>query len=108
MRLLDKGNLQLDMTKLGFDVRSRSTTSSGPIHQPWGMVLVTGPTGSGKTTTLYSALSDLNKTGTQHLHRGRSGRVQPWHGINQVQMHDEIGSTSRWPFAPSFVRTRTS
>src|SRR5271155_4523787 len=60
MRLLDKGNLQVDMTKLGFD--------AGPlkdflwaIGQPWGMVLVTGPTGSGKTTTLYSALSELNK-----------------------------------------------
>jgi len=89
MRLLDKGNLQLDMTKLGFD--------GGPlkdfmwaIGQPWGMVLVTGPTGSGKTTTLYSALSELNK-----VHANISTAEDPveynLHGINQVQMHDEIG-----------------
>src|SRR5258706_11077434 len=60
MRLLDKGNLQLDMTKLGFDQKPLDDFLWA-IHQPWGMVLVTGPTGSGKTTTLYSALSDLNK-----------------------------------------------
>src|SRR5260221_10815473 len=60
MRLLDKGNLQLDMTKLGFDAAPLADFKWA-IDQPWGMVLVTGPTGSGKTTTLYSALSDLNK-----------------------------------------------
>ena len=56
MRLLDKGNLQLDMTKLGFDTKPLDDFLWA-INQPWGMVLVTGPTGSGKTTTLYSALS---------------------------------------------------
>ncbi len=60
LRLLDKGNLQLDMTKLGFDKKPLDDFLWA-INQPWGMVLVTGPTGSGKTTTLYSALSDLNK-----------------------------------------------
>lgn len=89
LRLLDKGNLQLDMTKLGFD--------SGPledfqwaINQPWGMVLVTGPTGSGKTTTLYSALSDLNKPGV-NISTAEDPVEYNLHGINQVQMHDEIG-----------------
>ena len=89
MRLLDKGNLQLDMTKLGFD--------GGPlkdfmwaIGQPWGMVLVTGPTGSGKTTTLYSALSELNKPGT-NVSTAEDPVEYNLMGINQVQMHDEIG-----------------
>jgi type IV pilus assembly protein PilB len=89
MRLLDKGNLQVDMQKLGFD--------AGPlkdfmwaIGQPWGMVLVTGPTGSGKTTTLYSALSDLNKPGT-NVSTAEDPVEYNLMGINQVQMHDEIG-----------------
>src|SRR5690606_6313775 len=55
LRLLDKSNLQLDMSKLGFDPRPLEDFQWA-INQPWGMVLVTGPTGSGKTTTLYSAL----------------------------------------------------
>lgn len=89
MRLLDKGNLQLDMTKLGFD--------EGPledflwaIRQPWGMVLVTGPTGSGKTTTLYSALSELNKV-VSNISTAEDPVEYNLAGINQVQMHDEIG-----------------
>ncbi|MBQ9396562.1 MAG: Flp pilus assembly complex ATPase component TadA, partial [Proteobacteria bacterium] len=60
MRLLDKSNLQLDMTKLGFEPKSLKDFKEA-IHRPYGMVLVTGPTGSGKTTTLYSALSELNQ-----------------------------------------------
>src|SRR5205809_4119500 len=60
LRLLDKGNLQLDMTKLGFEEDDLSKFKSS-IYKPYGIVLVTGPTGSGKTTTLYSALSDLNQ-----------------------------------------------
>ena len=60
LRLLDKSNLQLDMTKLGFFPEQIETFKEA-IYKPYGMVLVTGPTGSGKTTTLYSALSDLNK-----------------------------------------------
>ena len=61
LRLLDKSNLQLDMTKLGFEEKQLGDFKHS-IHQPFGMVLVTGPTGSGKTTTLYSALSELNTT----------------------------------------------
>src|SRR2546426_239339 len=61
LRLLDKSNLQLDMTKLGFDPDPLKAFKEA-IDRPYGMVLVTGPTGSGKTTTLYSALAELNKT----------------------------------------------
>ena len=60
MRILDKSSLQLDMTKLGFDANPLAAFKDA-INQPFGMVLVTGPTGSGKTTTLYSALQELNK-----------------------------------------------
>src|SRR5688572_25313951 len=89
LRLLDKGNLQLDMTKLGFDVDPLKDFAWA-INQPWGMVLVTGPTGSGKTTTLYSALSDLNKPGV-NICTAEDPVEYNLHGINQVQMHDEIG-----------------
>jgi type IV pilus assembly protein PilB len=89
MRLLDKGNLQLDMTKLGFDTKPLEDFMWA-IHQPWGMVLVTGPTGSGKTTTLYSALSDLNKV-AHNISTAEDPVEYNLHGINQVQMHDEIG-----------------
>jgi type IV pilus assembly protein PilB len=89
LRLLDKGNLQLDMTKLGFDAKPLEDFLWA-INQPWGMVLVTGPTGSGKTTTLYSALSDLNKVGT-NVSTAEDPVEYNLHGINQVQMHDEIG-----------------
>jgi type IV pilus assembly protein PilB len=89
LRLLDKSNLQLDMTKLGFEVEPLSHFSWA-INQPWGMVLVTGPTGSGKTTTLYSALSELNKPGT-NISTAEDPVEYNLHGINQVQMHDEIG-----------------
>jgi len=89
MRLLDKGNLQLDMAKLGFDPKPLEDFMWA-IHQPWGMVLVTGPTGSGKTTTLYSALSELNKPG-HNISTAEDPVEYNLHGINQVQMHDEIG-----------------
>src|ERR1017187_1199973 len=89
MRLLDKSNLQLDMTKLGFDGKPLEDFMWA-IHQPWGMVLVTGPTGSGKTTTLYSALSDLNKI-AHNISTAEDPVEYNLHGINQVQMHDEIG-----------------
>ncbi len=89
LRLLDKGNLQLDMTKLGFDARPL-TDFQWAINQPWGMVLVTGPTGSGKTTTLYSALSELNKV-AHNISTAEDPVEYNLHGINQVQMHDEIG-----------------
>jgi type IV pilus assembly protein PilB len=89
MRLLDKGNLQLDMTKLGFDVKPLEDFLWA-IRQPWGMVLVTGPTGSGKTTTLYSALQELNKT-AHNISTAEDPVEYNLHGINQVQMHEEIG-----------------
>ena len=89
LRLLDKSNLQLDMTKLGFEERPLEDFKWA-IEQPWGMVLVTGPTGSGKTTTLYSALSDLNKPGS-NISTAEDPVEYNLHGINQVQMHDEIG-----------------
>ncbi len=89
LRLLDKGNLQLDMTKLGFD-QAPLDDFQWAINQPWGMVLVTGPTGSGKTTTLYSALSELNKPGV-NISTAEDPVEYNLHGINQVQMHDEIG-----------------
>ncbi|HHH28375.1 MAG TPA: type IV-A pilus assembly ATPase PilB [Polyangiaceae bacterium] len=89
MRLLDKSNLQLDMSKLGFDPEPLADFKWA-IEQPWGMVLVTGPTGSGKTTTLYSALSDLNRS-TTNISTAEDPVEYSLQGINQVQMHDEIG-----------------
>jgi type IV pilus assembly protein PilB len=89
LRLLDKSNLQLDMTKLGFDQKPLEDFKWA-INQPWGMVLVTGPTGSGKTTSLYSALSELNQT-TTNISTAEDPIEYNLPGINQVQMHDEIG-----------------
>ena len=89
LRLLDKSNLQLDMTKLGFDPKPLDQFK-GAIHQPYGMVLVTGPTGSGKTTTLYSALSELNQVGV-NISTAEDPVEYNLPGINQVQMHDDIG-----------------
>ncbi|VAV83862.1 Type IV fimbrial assembly, ATPase PilB [hydrothermal vent metagenome] len=89
MRLLDKSNLQLDMTKLGFE-REALDNFLDAIHKPWGIVLVTGPTGSGKTTTLYSALSDLNKE-SENISTAEDPVEFNLMGINQVQMHDDIG-----------------
>ena len=89
LRLLDKSNLQLDMTKLGFDTEPYADFTKA-IHQPYGMCLVTGPTGSGKTTTLYSALSDLNKT-SENISTAEDPIEYNLPGINQVQMHDDIG-----------------
>ena len=89
MRLLDKSNLQLDMTKLGFEEESLERFREA-IQSPFGMVLVTGPTGSGKTTTLYSALSSLN-TPDVNIMTAEDPVEFNLMGINQVQMHDDIG-----------------
>ncbi|MFN9810712.1 MAG: type IV-A pilus assembly ATPase PilB [Deltaproteobacteria bacterium] len=89
MRLLDKTNLQLDMTKLGFDQKPLDDFKWA-INQPYGMVLVTGPTGSGKTTTLYSALSELNQPDT-NVSTAEDPVEYNLMGINQCQMHDDIG-----------------
>jgi type IV pilus assembly protein PilB len=91
MRLLDKSNLQLDMTKLGFEEQPLKYFKEA-IHRPFGMVLVTGPTGSGKTTTLYSALSELNAIDV-NVSTAEDPVEFNLHGINQVQMHEEIGLT---------------
>jgi type IV pilus assembly protein PilB len=89
MRLLDKSNLQLDMTKLGFDAQPLAWFKEA-IDRPYGMVLVTGPTGSGKTTTLYSALSSLNQIDT-NISTAEDPVEFNFAGINQVQMHEDIG-----------------
>jgi type IV pilus assembly protein PilB len=89
LRLLDKSNLQLDMTKLGFDAKVLAEYKAN-IAKPFGMILITGPTGSGKTTTLYSTLSELNKT-TTNICTAEDPVEFNLYGINQVQMHDDIG-----------------
>jgi len=89
LRLLDKSNLQLDMTKLGFEEKALRDFKEA-IYKPYGMVLVTGPTGSGKTTTLYSALSELNKV-TSNISTAEDPVEFNLVGINQVQIHEEIG-----------------
>ncbi len=89
LRILDKSSLQLDMTKLGFEPEALEEFRRA-IYQPYGMVLVTGPTGSGKTTTLYSALSELNKI-THNISTAEDPVEYNLVGINQVQMHEEIG-----------------
>ncbi len=89
LRLLDKSNLQLDMTKLGYEADTLKWFKK-EISKPFGMVLVTGPTGSGKTVSLYSALSELNKT-TENISTAEDPVEFNFAGINQVQMHEEIG-----------------
>jgi type IV pilus assembly protein PilB len=89
LRLLDKSNLQLDMTKLGFYEHQLSDFKEA-ISRPFGMVLVTGPTGSGKTTTLYSALSELN-TEDVNISTAEDPVEFNLPGLNQVQQHEDIG-----------------
>jgi len=91
LRLLDKASLQLDMTKLGFEAEPL-TYFTEAIHRPYGMILVTGPTGSGKTTTLYSALSELNKV-SDNISTAEDPVEYNFAGINQVQMKEDIGLT---------------
>jgi type IV pilus assembly protein PilB len=89
MRLLDKENLRLDMTKLGFEPESLEKFQRA-VLKPYGMVLVTGPTGSGKTNTLYSSVSLLNKPDTNIMTAEDPVEFQ-LHGVNQVQMKESIG-----------------
>ena len=89
MRLLDKENLRLDMTKLGFEQESL-TKFERAILRPYGMVLVTGPTGSGKTNTLYSSIARLNTLETNIMTAEDPVEFQIA-GVNQVQMKDQIG-----------------
>ncbi|MGA7079217.1 MAG: type IV-A pilus assembly ATPase PilB [Terriglobales bacterium] len=89
LRLLDKENLRLDMTKLGFEQESLVKFEKA-ILKPYGMVLVTGPTGSGKTNTLYSAISRLNQPDTNIMTAEDPVEFQLG-GVNQVQMKEQIG-----------------
>jgi len=89
MRLLDKGNLQTDLTKLGYEPDALAHFMH-EIHKPFGMVLVTGPTGSGKTVSLYSAISELNKV-SENISTAEDPVEFNFAGINQVQMHEDIG-----------------
>lgn len=91
LRLLDSSNLQLDMTKLGFEQKQIAVFKEG-IHQPFGMCLVTGPTGSGKTTTLYSAIAELNKIYT-NISTAEDPVEFNLQGINQVNVRRDIGLT---------------
>ena len=89
MRLLDKEKLMLDMTKLGFEQESL-TKFEHAIEKPWGMVLVTGPTGSGKTNTLYSSISRINTVET-NIMTAEDPVEFNLVGVNQVQVRENIG-----------------
>ncbi len=91
LRILDKGNLTLDLEKFGME-QTAETDFLDAISKPYGMVLVTGPTGSGKTTTLYSALSRIN-TDEVNIMTAEDPVEYNLHGINQVQVRTEIGMT---------------
>jgi type IV pilus assembly protein PilB len=89
LRLLDKTKLMLDMTKLGFEPHSLERFKRN-IEKPYGIILVTGPTGSGKTNTLYSAVAALNKPDT-NIMTAEDPVEFNLPGINQVQIKDQIG-----------------
>lgn len=91
LRILDKSNLQLDLSNLGFDQKPLNDFLEA-IKKPYGMILVTGPTGSGKTTTLYSALTQLNKPGI-NIMTAEDPIEYSFFGINQVQIKEDIGLT---------------
>lgn len=91
LRILDKGNLTLDIQSLGFDPPTLKSISTA-LAAPFGMMLVTGPTGSGKTTTLYSLLNSLNDEET-NISTVEDPVEYNMYGINQVQVHDDAGMT---------------
>ncbi|MEJ2245226.1 MAG: type IV-A pilus assembly ATPase PilB [Acidobacteriota bacterium] len=91
LRILDKDTLPLDMSKLGFEEESLKKIEDA-ILKPYGMVLVTGPTGSGKTSTLYSALNRLNTSET-NIMTAEDPVEYNFRGINQVQIREQIGLT---------------
>ena len=91
LRILDKEALKLDMTQLGFDEWSLEKFSA-VIHQPYGMVLITGPTGSGKTTTLYSAIHTINSPDV-NIMTAEDPVEYNLKGVNQVQINEGIGRT---------------
>jgi len=91
LRILDKANLQVDLTRLGFEEEALKKFMD-VLSKPYGMILVTGPTGSGKTTTLYSALNYLNKPGI-NIMTAEDPVEYNFQGMNQVQVKEEIGLT---------------
>ena len=91
LRVLDKSNLQVDLTKLGFEQAALDDVMDA-LNKPFGMILVTGPTGSGKTTTLYSALHYLNKPDT-NIMTAEDPVEFNFMGINQVHVREDIGLT---------------
>lgn len=91
LRMLSNSALSLDFTKLGFEIKQLEIFKKG-IYSPNGMVLVTGPTGSGKTTTLYSAIAELNKV-SENISTAEDPVEYNLEGVNQVQVHKEIGLT---------------
>jgi len=91
LRLLDQSNLQLDMTKLGFEPEDLLIFKEN-VHRPQGLLLITGPTGSGKTTTIYSALAELNQPDV-NIATAEDPVEFNLEGINQVQMNPEIDLT---------------
>jgi type IV pilus assembly protein PilB len=91
LRILDKANLQVDLTKLGFEEDALKKFMDS-LNKPYGMILVTGPTGSGKTTTLYSALNYINKPGI-NIMTAEDPVEYNFLGMNQVQVKEEIGLT---------------
>src|SRR5260370_41321027 len=88
MRILDKDSLQLDLTMLGFDPWSLEQFTK-PIHSPYGMILITEPTGSGKTTTLYSAIHTINSPDINVI-TSEDPVEYNLKGVNQVQINEEI------------------
>ena len=91
LRILDKGNLTLDLEKFGIEPRAERELMEA-VGNPYGMVLVTGPTGSGKTTTLYSCLSKVNSIGT-NIMTAEDPVEYNLYGVNQVQVRNDIGMT---------------
>src|SRR5215468_6804057 len=91
LRILDKDALKLDLTQLGFDPWSLEKFSAA-IHEPYGMVLITGPTGSGKTTTLYSAIHTIN-TPEHNIMTAEDPVEYNLKGVNQVQINEGVGRT---------------
>jgi type IV pilus assembly protein PilB len=91
LRILDKDSLQLDLTQLGFDAWSMDKFTAA-IRQPYGMVLITGPTGSGKTTTLYSAIHTINSP-EHNIMTAEDPVEYNLKGVNQVQVNEGVGRT---------------
>jgi type IV pilus assembly protein PilB len=91
LRILDKDALKLDLTQLGFDSWSMDKFNAA-IHQPYGMVLITGPTGSGKTTTLYSAIHTINSP-EHNIMTAEDPVEYNLKGVNQVQVNEGVGRT---------------